>query len=191
MRSLPCEVGRAATRVVSGPASGKQQAAASSKRQKEMSSGQQIKGTRASPLCKLWRLEHSLKPRRSSPSFCLSSRSQQPSAGEVSPRGESNKQNTAAARNSLRLVTSRERGNAPRSDAEAHLRHADWQPCPCARKEETVRRRRTDEGSGHARGLNWSMRSVISVMCHAEVERMRQHRCSSAQEQASMLLWHG
>ena len=183
MRSLPCEVGRAATRVVSGPASGKQQAAASSKRQKEMSSGQQIKGTRASPLCKLWRLEHSLKPRRSSPS----SRSHQPSAGDVAARGES-KQNTAAARNSLRLVTRRERGNAPRADVEAHRRHADWQPCPCARKEETVRRRRTDEGSGHARCLSWSMRSVLSVMCHAKVERMRQHRCSSAQEQASMLL---
>ena len=77
------------------------------------------------------------------------------------------------------------------SSAARGRRHIDWQPCPCAREEETGRRRRTDEGSGHARCLSWSMRSVLSVMCHAKVERMRQHRCSSAQEQASMLLWHG
>ena len=98
---------------------------------------------------------------------------------------------TRQQRHSLQIPTRTEGGTAPRADAEARHRHIDWQPCPCAREEETGRRRRTDEGSGHARCLSWSMRSVLSVMCHAKVERMRQHRCSSAQEQASMLLWHG
>ena len=59
-------------------------------------SGQQIKGT-ARSLCKLLRLERTLMPQRRSPCCCSSSRSHQPSAGEAAPRGESNKQNAAAA----------------------------------------------------------------------------------------------
>jgi hypothetical protein len=153
-------------------------------------SGQQIKGT-ARSLCKLLRLERTLMPQRRSPCCCSSSRSHQPSAGEAAPRGESNKQNAAAAALAAdpdshrgRDCTTRRCGStaSPHRLATVPLRQ---------RKEETGRRRRTDEGSGHARCLSWSMRSVLSVMCHAKVERMRQHRCSSAQEQASMLLWHG